>query len=355
MNSVIATTKSSIYLAIKHVFPDVPINAGSFEPLHDRRSRRDVPLRAATRGRSRAAPPRSASASPRRCSPRSVKAIPDQLFARAGGHLRQPGARRLRPAEAASAYVMYVISGGGYGGSADGDGLSNGCSTIGISKTHADRGAGAATTRCCSRSTRCTKARAAPGEHRGGFGVNYTIRLRRGEARASIVMDHGRFGPPGALGGQRRRRQRGARSSAAGRRLRAAAPVEGPGHPPRRGRRHRGVDAGRRRLRRSVPARAGAAWRATSRAATTPARKRDGYGVALSEDGSVDPAGTARLRATTGLSAVGACLAARFSLTLAPAPQALMTRGLRHRAAMQEPGPTHSRTARSDPAPRGAR
>ena len=30
---------------------------------------------------------------------------------------------------------MYVITGGGYGGNADGDGLTNGCSTIGISKT----------------------------------------------------------------------------------------------------------------------------------------------------------------------------------------------------------------------------
>jgi N-methylhydantoinase B len=39
------------------------------------------------------------------------------------------------------------------------------------------------------------------GEHRGGFGVNYTIRLRRGDARASMVMDHGRTGPLGALGG----------------------------------------------------------------------------------------------------------------------------------------------------------
>ena len=33
MNSVIATTRSSIYLAVKHVFPEVPINAGTFEPL----------------------------------------------------------------------------------------------------------------------------------------------------------------------------------------------------------------------------------------------------------------------------------------------------------------------------------
>ena len=95
---------------------------------------------------------------------------------------------------------MYVISGGGYGGNPRGDGLSNGCSTIGISKTtpievmeqyypvlfeeySLHEGSGGA------------------GEHRGGFGVNYTIRLRRGDARASMVMDHGRTGPLGALGG----------------------------------------------------------------------------------------------------------------------------------------------------------
>ncbi len=33
---------------------------------------------------------------------------------------------------------------------------------------------------------------------RGGFGVNYRIKLRRGQARASMVMDHGRTGPRGA-------------------------------------------------------------------------------------------------------------------------------------------------------------
>ena len=95
---------------------------------------------------------------------------------------------------------MYVISGGGYGGNASGDGISNGCSTIGISKTtpievmeqyypvlfeeySLHEGSGGA------------------GEMRGGFGVNYAIRVRRGNARASMVMDHGRTGPLGALGG----------------------------------------------------------------------------------------------------------------------------------------------------------
>src|SRR5690606_1467877 len=39
------------------------------------------------------------------------------------------------------------------------------------------------------------------GEHRGGFGLSYELELLRGEARASFVMDHGRVGPQGALGG----------------------------------------------------------------------------------------------------------------------------------------------------------
>ena len=97
-------------------------------------------------------------------------------------------------------FVMYQLSGGGYGGNADHDGLTNGCSTIGISKSppveimeqqfpvlyhrYALReGSGGA------------------GRHRGGFGLDYEIELRRGTARASFVMDHGRFGPQGALGG----------------------------------------------------------------------------------------------------------------------------------------------------------
>src|SRR5262249_27119251 len=34
------------------------------------------------------------------------------------------------------------------------------------------------------------------------FGVDYKIRIRRGEALLSFLMDHGRFGPPGMLGGR---------------------------------------------------------------------------------------------------------------------------------------------------------
>jgi N-methylhydantoinase B len=200
MNSVIATTKSSIYLAVKHVFPEVPINAGTFEPLHVIEPR-DTFLYAKY--------PRPVSGCAAEVSQRIAeavfdalaKAIPHDLFAAPAGTSGNLSIGGVDPASG-KPYVMYVISGGGYGGSPAGDGLSNGCSTIGISKTtpieimeqrypvlfeefSLHEGSGGA------------------GEHRGGFGVNYRIRVRRGEAVASMVMDHGTSGPNGAAGGER--------------------------------------------------------------------------------------------------------------------------------------------------------
>jgi N-methylhydantoinase B len=198
MNSVIATTKSSIYLAVKHVFPDVAINAGTFEPLHIVEPEGTFLY---------ARYPRPVSGCAAEVSQRIAEAvfaalgqaIPEQLFGAPAGTSGNLGIGGFDPLKQ-RAYVMYVISGGGYGGSPAGDGISNGCSTIGISKTtpieimeqlypvlfeeySLHEGSGGA------------------GEFRGGFGVNYRIKLRRGEARVSMVMDHGRSGPPGVQGG----------------------------------------------------------------------------------------------------------------------------------------------------------
>ncbi len=199
MNSVLATTKSSIYLAMKHIFPDVPINAGTFEPLKIVDPEGTFLY---------AKYPRPVSGCAAEVSQRIAEAVfnalvpamPDKLFAAPAGTSGNLALGGYDP-ERKRAYVMYMISGGGYGGWHGGDGLSNGCSTIGISKTtpievmeqyypvlfeefSLHEGSGGA------------------GKYRGGFGVNYTIRLRRGEARASMVMDHGRTGPRGAMGGE---------------------------------------------------------------------------------------------------------------------------------------------------------
>ena len=199
MNSVIATTRSSIYLAMKHVFPEVPINAGTFAPLHVADPEGTFLY---------ARYPRPVSGCAAEVSQRIAEAvfnaltpaIPDRLFGAPAGTSGNFALGGHDP-ERSRAYVMYVISGGGYGGSPAGDGISNGCSTIGISKSTPvevfeqhypvlfeeyalHEGSGGA------------------GEHRGGFGLRYRVKLRRGTASASFVMDHGRTGPLGALGGE---------------------------------------------------------------------------------------------------------------------------------------------------------
>ena len=198
MNSVIATTRSSIYLAMKHIFPDVPINAGTFAPLHI-----EDPVGTFLY----AEYPRPVSGCAAEVSQRIaeavfaalVQAIPDELFAAPAGTsgnfaLGGTDTRSGKP------FVMYLFTGGGYGGNAATDGLTNGCSTIGISTMQPvevleqrypvlfnefalREGSGGA------------------GRQRGGFGVDYSLTLRQGWGRASFVMDHGRFGPQGALGG----------------------------------------------------------------------------------------------------------------------------------------------------------
>ena len=198
MNSVRATTVSAVYLAMRHVFPDVPLSAGAFEPFE---------IRGIEGTFLDAHYPRPVSGCAAEVSQRIaeavfaalVQAIPERVPAAPAGTSGNFALGGHDP-ETGRDFVMYQISGGGYGGNADHDGLSNGCSTIGISKAPPieimeqrfpvlyrryalHEGSGGA------------------GRQRGGFGVDYEVELLRGQARASFVMDHGRVGPQGALGG----------------------------------------------------------------------------------------------------------------------------------------------------------
>src|SRR5262249_4178777 len=80
-------------------------------------------------------------------------------------------------------------------------GLTNGCSTIGISKTQPAEVLEQHYPILFERYALRERSGGA-GRTRGGFGVDYTVRIRRGEALLSFLMDHGRFGPPGLFGGQ---------------------------------------------------------------------------------------------------------------------------------------------------------
>ena len=96
---------------------------------------------------------------------------------------------------------MYVFSGGGYGGWPGGDGISNGCSTVGISKIQPVEVLEQLYP-VLFEEYALREGSAGAGWHRGGFGVNYRVRLMRGTAKASFMMDHGLTGPFGLLGGE---------------------------------------------------------------------------------------------------------------------------------------------------------
>jgi N-methylhydantoinase B len=198
MNSVLATTLSSVYLAMRHIFPDVPISAGAFEPLEVKRPEGTF---------LDARYPRPVSGCAAEVSQRiaeavfaaMVQAVPEKVTAApagSSGNFALGGSDPVRGRD----YVMYQISGGGYGGNLSHDGLSNGCSTIGISKSPPVEIMEQAYP-VLYRHYALREGSGGAGEHRGGFGLAYEVELLRGEARASFVMDHGRVGPQGVRGG----------------------------------------------------------------------------------------------------------------------------------------------------------
>src|SRR5690606_20361842 len=133
MNSVLATTHSSVYLAMRHIFPDVPISAGAFEPLVIMRPEGtflDAHYPRPVSGCAAEVSQRIAEA----VFSAMVKALPDHVTAAPAGSSGNFGLGGFDP-ERGRPFVLYQLSGGGYGGNAETDGLSNGCSTIGISKS----------------------------------------------------------------------------------------------------------------------------------------------------------------------------------------------------------------------------
>ena len=199
LNSVWATTLGSVLCAMKHLFPDVPINSGCFEPI-----RVDKPHGTFLY----AEYPSPVCGCAAETSQRIMEAvfgaigqvIPDRAFAGPAGTSGNFSLGGFDP-ERGKEYVMYIFSGGGYGGWFEGDGISNGCSSVGISKTQPSEVLEQHFP-VLFEEYALREGSAGAGRHRGGFGVSYRVRLLRGSAKASFMMDHGRTGPFGMLGGE---------------------------------------------------------------------------------------------------------------------------------------------------------
>jgi N-methylhydantoinase B len=199
LNSVLATTQASVFFALKHIFPEVPINAGTFDPLH-------IASPAGTFLDARYPSPVSGCAA--EVSQRIAEAVfmalapalPQRLFGAPAGTSGNLAIGGFDP-KIGRNYVMYLVTGGGYGGTDSHDGISNGCATGGIAKTPPIEVLEQRYPLLFEEYA-IAEGSAGRGRHRGGFGVQYRVKVLRGEARAAFVMDHGREGPPGIFGGE---------------------------------------------------------------------------------------------------------------------------------------------------------
>jgi N-methylhydantoinase B len=198
MNSVLSATVSSCAVALKHVFPDVPLNSGMFAPL-----RIDVPEATFLNARV----PRPVAGCSAETSQRIItsvlgclaQAVPDRVPA---GSCATINNLSMGGVDAAGdPYVMYVFVGGGYGGHPRGDGLTNGCSLMSTARTQSIE---VLEERYPIRFERYAlrEGSAGAGRSRGGYGVEFAFRFTGRHARASLLGDQARTPPRGAAGGR---------------------------------------------------------------------------------------------------------------------------------------------------------
>ena len=199
LNGSISATFAAVFCALKHVFPEVPNNAGIFKP---------VKVIAPESTFLNALFPRAVSGSSAEVSLRVMDAVfgalaqaaPDRVPAACFGSVANLTVSGQDPARGKQ-YIMFRFSGGGYGGHSQGDGLTNGNAPISCART--------SPVEVCEHLYpltfdyyRMRNNSGGAGLYRGGLGVEYRTRVARGGAISSVLGDRGIYPPYGLHGGQ---------------------------------------------------------------------------------------------------------------------------------------------------------
>ena len=198
LNGSISATFAAVFCALKHVFVEVPNNAGIFRP---------VTVIAPETTFLNAQFPRAVSGSSAEVSMRVMdavfgalaQALPDKVPAACFGSVTNLTVSGHDP-EKNKRYIMFRFSGGGYGGSLESDGLTNGNAPISCART--------SPIETCEHLYpltfdyyRIRNGSGGAGLRRGGCGVEYQVQIRRGAALSSVLGDRGVFPPYGLHGG----------------------------------------------------------------------------------------------------------------------------------------------------------
>jgi N-methylhydantoinase B len=204
LNATIPTTKAGVFAALKHLFADVPTNAGCFVPISfiippDTFLNAAYPH--AVSGSSAEVSSVTADATFRALAPvlaGSSSVAPENVRAGCCSTMAAYTLGGYDPLSD-SQYVMYMFNGGGYGASQTEDGMAFGPLPVGIAESPSlevmEQQYPVVFNKFALR-----EGSGGHGERRGGFGVEYEVELLRGTASSAALMNNGKFGPWGADG-----------------------------------------------------------------------------------------------------------------------------------------------------------
>lgn len=192
------TTVATAYVAIKHLFPDLPANAGVMRPITVK-----VPEPSLLAAQF-PAPTGGYTETILRlidvvfCA--AAQLAPEKVVANAYGTINALSIAGKR--DNGKPWVMFSFYGGGHGGSIEGDGLNHGNAPISTATIPPLEILEAAYPVMFKQWALRTDS-AGAGEHRGGFGAIYEIEvLEEKGAEAFLFGERGRFAPKGIAGGE---------------------------------------------------------------------------------------------------------------------------------------------------------
>ncbi|MEM7489454.1 MAG: hydantoinase B/oxoprolinase family protein, partial [Pseudomonadota bacterium] len=196
VNIAYPTAVATAYVAIKHIFPDLPANAGVMRPIEVR-----IPD-----GSLLAAPFPAPVGGYTETILRMIdvifsaagQGIPDRVVANAYGTINALSIAGTRANGAR--WVMFSFYGGGHGGTPEGDGLNHGNAPISTATIPPLEILEAAYP-ILFREWALRPDSAGPGRHRGGLGATYEIELLEERADAFLFGERARFAPTGVAGG----------------------------------------------------------------------------------------------------------------------------------------------------------
>ncbi|MFC2013627.1 hydantoinase B/oxoprolinase family protein [Chloroflexota bacterium] len=196
INCSFSCVASACLTTLKHLFPDIPLNAGMLKPV-----RIIVPQNTFLN----AAYPKAVAGIAQIqfrvvdvVSGALAQAVPEKLWADSCGTINNIGIGGEDPER--GPYIMYLYTGGGYGGWKGGDGFTYGAPSMSISRVqpyevfeqHYP---------VITRQFSIRESSGGAGKYRGGFGAVIEIEFLGKEAKISLLGDRGKFGPKGILGG----------------------------------------------------------------------------------------------------------------------------------------------------------